>query len=234
MRRLPLTLIALSILGCDLRDTIKPFALDGFEKLKDAIADIDPANLAKDQLCTQYMEKGRRLAEDSWTYEWPKFAPLWTTVADPAADLAFCRGLIEDAGAQIVTKKSDSSAASAVCFQAQFPENFDGKPIEYQAAITCHEAAHIKEQERVGCKDWLVTYFSTISGRLTFEATAYALMRALFVRYGWTEEEAHAEITRRAERFPERYSIPRAIISDECTMVHWDGIYDSLVERAGL
>ena len=235
MRRLPLTIIAMALtLGCELPSTVKPFAKDGLGKLRDAIADIDPAGVAKDQLCNQYKAKGRALAENAWTHEWPKFATLWLTPADPSADLVYCRALITDAGAQIVTKKSDSGAASAVCFQAQFPQDFAGKSLEEQAAITCHEAAHILEQARVGCVDWGKLYFGTISARLTFEGTAYVLGVALLVRYGWTEERAYAYLARRAERFPERYSIPREVISDSCTLEHWTGIRNALRERAGV
>lgn len=235
MRRLPLTIISLSLaVGCELTDTVKPLLGDGLGDLKDAIVDIDPAGLAKDQLCKRYMQKGRELAENAWTYEWPKFATLWDTPVNPAADMAYCQGLIRQSGAEVVTKKSDSGSASAVCFQAQFPKDFGEKSIQEQAAITCHEAAHILEQERVTCKEWNKTYFTTISGRLTFEGTAYVLMRRLLVRYGWTEERAERHIRERANRFPESYLIPREIISDECTMDHWNGLHAALRERTGL
>lgn len=238
MRPAPITIIARAAvvvsLACDLPSTIKPFAKDLLGKLKDAIVDIDPAQVGKERLCQAYMDKGRMLAEDAWTHQWPKFAPLWQTARDPATDLVYCHNLIMEAGATIVEKQSDSGAASAVCMQAQFPKDFESRPLGEQAAITCHEAAHILEQKTVGCVEWNAKYFATISARLTYEGTAYALMWALFERYGWSKEQAEAEIRRRAERFPERYSIPREIITDECTFAHWSNIRGALRERAGV
>lgn len=214
--------------------TQKPIVKDVLGRLVDAIQDIDPAGLGKEQLCGQYKRKGVVLAEAAWANEWPKFAPLWNTAVDPAADKLYCENLIRQAGATIVTKRSDSGAASAVCFQAQFPQDFSSKPLGMQAAIACHEAAHIWEQRRVGCGEWLALYFGTISARLTFEGTAYALMRKLLVRYGWTPAQAQTEIAKRALRFPETYSIPREVITDTCTMEHWDAIYAALQERTAV
>lgn len=201
--------------------------------LKDAIQDIDPEGVAKGKLCERYMAKGVVLAEAAWSNEWKSFAPLWATPPDPTADMAYCHRLIVDAGADIVTKKSDSGSASAVCFQAQFPQDFADKSIEEQGAITCHEGAHILEQMRVGCADWNVLYFGTISARMTFEGTAYVLAAALLRRYGWPEPRVSAWLAKRADRFPERYSIPREVITDECTLDHWLAIEGAFRQRTG-
>lgn len=201
--------------------------------LKDAIQDIDPEGVAKTKLCERYRDKGVVLAEAAWRNTWPSFAPLWATPPDPAADLAYCHGLIVKAGADIVTKKSDSGSASAVCFQAQFPQDFDDKSIQQQAAITCHEAFHILEQKTVGCVDWLALYFGTISARMTFEGTAYVLAGGLLRRYGWSDDRVLAWLGKRAERFPERYSIPRQVITDECTRDHWLAIDSAFRKRTG-
>lgn len=228
-------LLLTTLTGCAaLEKAVKDPRVAGvLENLKDAIQDIDPQGVAKGKLCERYMAKGVVLAEAAWTNEWKSFASLWGTPPDPAADLAYCHGLIVDAGADIVTKKSDSGSASAVCFQAQFPMDFGEKSIEEQAAITCHETSHILEQKRVGCRDWLALYFGTISARLTFEGTAYVLSAALLRRYGWPEERALAWLTKRAERFPERYSIPREVITDECTLDHWLAIESAFRQRTG-
>lgn len=235
MRRLPLTIICLlTLTSCSVLDKLT--AKDGIVgdvavRLKDAIEDIDPQGITKGKLCSMYKSKGRGLAEAAWTMDWPKFAPMFSTPPDPAADITFCHGLIMQAGAEVVTKKSDSGSASAICMQAQFPQDFHKKSLAERAAITCHEAVHIVEQDRVGCTDWIATYLATISGRLTFEGTAYSLMRKLLVRYGYSEEDARRQIAKRAARFPKTYSIPESIITDTCTMEHWDGIYDALKER---
>ena len=233
MRRLPLTIIALLTIACEPGATRKPFAKDVLGKLKDAVEDIDASSVAKGKLCGAYRAKGKVLAEAAWQNEWTKFAPLWDTPANPAADLKYCTGLIRDSGAIIVEKQSDSTAASAVCFQAQFPRDFGSRPIEIQAAITCHEAAHIEEQGRVGCGAWVATYLATISARLTYEGTAYALHAALLERYGWSRAKVDALMARKAAGFPERYSISRKIISDECTHAHWSAIRETLRERSG-
>lgn len=228
-------LLALTLTGCALlqKVTADPRVGDVITKLKEAIQDIDPEGVAKTQLCERYKQKGVMLAEAAWANEWPSFAPRWATPPDPAADLAYFRDLIESAGATIVTKISDSGSASAVCFQAQFPQDFADKSIQEQAAIAGHEAAHILEQMRVGCANWLALYFGTISARLTFEGTAYALTVALLERYGWTQDRADAYLAKRAQRFPERYSIPRQVITDECTLEHWTAIRGALRKRTG-
>lgn len=228
-------LILFSLTGCALLDkaTSDPRVGDVVTKLKEAIQDIDPQGAAKTKLCERYMAKGVILAENAWEDQWPSFAGLWDTPPDPAADLAYCRGLIVDAGATIVTKTSDSGSATAVCFQAQFPQDFGDKSIEEQAAIACHETLHILEQKHVGCADWLALYFGTVSARLTFEGTAYVLAGAYLRRYGWSEARVRSWLTKRAERFPERYSIPREIITDECTLDHWLAIEGAFRERTG-
>lgn len=228
-------LLLITLPGCAaLQKAIKdPSAAGLIGNLKDAIQDIDPKGVAKGKLCERYKAKGVVLAENAWTNEYPSFAPLWDTPPSPAADMAFCQGLIRDAGATIVTKTSDSGAASAVCFQAQFPQDFGEKSIEEQAAITCHEAAHILEQGRVGCVDWLALYFGTVSARLTFEGTAYVLAADVLRRYGWSEARITAYLRKRAERFPERYSIPRQIITDDCTWEYWMAIQTEFRKRTG-
>lgn len=202
------------------------------QNIEDAVIDIDVEGLGRAQACELYVKKGRMLAESAFEHEWSHFAPLWETARDPATDLAYCRQLITDAGATIVTKKSDSGAASAVCFQAQFPMDFDSKPLGEQAAIACHEAGHLKEQQRMGCKTWLRTY-AKVSGRLYMEGEFYVLMWALLERYGWSKEQAEAHIRRRAERFPETYAIPRAVISDSCTFNLWSSLRKTFRERTG-
>lgn len=228
-------LLLFNLTGCALLDkaTDDPRVGDVVTKLKEAIQDIDPQGVVKAQLCERYMARGVVLAEAAWTYQWPSFAPLWDKPPDPAADLAYCRGLIVDAGATIVTKTSDSGSATAVCFQAQFPQDFGDKSIEEQAAVACHEAAHILEQKTVGCLDWVALYFVTISARMTFEGTAYVLAVALLRRYGWSEARARTWLTKRAERFPERYSIPREVITDECTLDYWLAIEGAFRKRTG-
>ena len=202
------------------------------QNIVDAVVDIDVEGLARDQACRLYRTKGEMLAENAFEHEWPRFAPIWETPPAPAADKAYCEGLIRDAGATIVTKQSDSGAASAVCFVAQFPRGFASRSIEEQAAITCHEGGHILEQQRMGCASWLATYAKT-SGRLYMEGEYYVLYWALLERYGWTPEKAEAHIRKRAERFPERYAIPRATISDSCTWSLWSSLRKTFRARTG-
>lgn len=228
-------LLLFTLTGCALLEkaVMDPRAADLLGNLKDAIQDIDPQGVAKTELCKRYKAKGVILAENAWRGHWPQFASLWTTHPEPAADMTYCHGLIESAGATVVTKTSDSGSASAVCFQAQFPMDFDDKSVQEQAAITCHEALHILEQKTVGCADWLALYFGTVSARMTFEGTAYILGAALLRRYGWPEERITRYLRKRAERFPERYSIPREVITDECTWEYWMGIQSEFRKRTG-
>lgn len=232
---LPLAAALLTLTSCaTLKPHLKPLAEKLGERLKDAIVDIDPEGLAKDKLCDLYKEKGVALAEEAWAHEWPKFAPLFASKPDPAADMAYCQKLITDAGAKIVIKQSGSTSATAICFQAQFPANFKDRELADMAAVTCHEAAHIIEQQRVGCKDWARKYLTTISARMTYEGTAYALHWAILERHGLTPEKAASYFKSKADRFPESYLIPREVISDECTFEHWSGIRGALRERAGV
>lgn len=210
-----------------------PLARDVLGKLRDAIVDIDPHTIVKHKLCEAYWSKGVVLAEAAWAAQWLYFAPLFATKMDPAADLAYCEGLIRDAGAAIVAKRTDSTAATALCFQVQFPRNFGDRSIEERAATTCHEAVHILEQGRVGCGDWAVKYFATISARLTYEGLGHTVQWALLESYGWSADRASSYIRRRADRFPENYSVPREIIPDSCAFDHWSAIRGALRERSG-
>lgn len=222
--RITFIILALASTSCDAVNTVAPL-------LKDAIVDLDVEGLAKDKACGLYTERGRELAEAAFEHEWPQFAPMFETPPDVEADRAFCEGLITGAGARIVTKQSDQGSASAVCMVAEFPKDFESRSPEERAAITCHEAAHILEQGRVGCVDWLQRYFVTISARMTFEGTAYALQMAILERHGWSPVRTGKHLDRIGTRFPDRYLIPREVISDECTPIYFGAIREALRER---
>lgn len=221
MKRILVILILIGATGC------------GFlNDLKTTVDDLNLGGKLKSRACELYTTKGRGMAEDAWANDWPVFAPIFQTPADPAADEAFCRKLIVDRKAAIMPKPKGGHAATALSYVVLLPQDFDSKSPQYRASTMCHEAVHIVWQKRVGIALAALEY-ATISGRITSEGVAYAVDDALTERYG-ADPKAFAEGRRkRAERFPESYELKR-LVDAECIGDFFDAIREELRERAGV
>lgn len=202
-----------------------------FERLKTAIADLDIPPGDRDRSCEWHAQHARGQAENAWSYDWPTFAPMFETPPDPARDEAFCRGIIEAAGATFASK-TESNSSTAICRLVALGADFETWPAERRAAVMCHEAAHIVEQGRMGCGYWGVSY-ATFSGRLASEGTAYALGDAVLERHGWTPGQLAAAQAKRAAAFPERYRLPPRVVTSECVLDYFGRLRAALADRSG-
>ena len=209
--------------------TITTTSCDRIDQLKAAIPDIDASDV---DACGLYMKLGEPIESDWATHDWPTFAPIFETPPDAAADLSRCHALIASLGATIVTKPEGQSSATAVCKVVAFPFDFASRSIEQQAAVCMHESGHIVEQDRVGCKPWLVRY-AKASGRIWSEAIQYATKDALLEHYGVPLATIEKEQTRRAKRFPGNYMLGRAV-TGECVARIFSGVRERLRVRAGV
>ena len=197
-------------------------------KLKQAVGDLGAQG---PKACELYVQKGRGIAEAAWSQDWPVFAPMLDTPPDPVADLEFARSIIELRGAKILTKGAGQKHSTAVVFAVLLDPDFESMSPRRQAATLLHEAAHIVWQHRVGIKMAIADYVS-VSGRLSVEATAYALGDLVLRRHGVTPEWIDSARRRRAERFPETYKLER-LVSSECVYDYLTAVSDALRERTG-
>ena len=109
---------------------------------------------------------------------------------------------------------------------------FDSWTVERQASVCMHEYAHLLEQKRMGCKQWLLSY-ATVSGRMSSEGTAYALSDAALERYGEPTTSVAKRAKARAKRFPASYGLGR-VLSPSCAVDYFAAIRRALRERAGV
>ncbi len=195
-------------------------------RLKTAIADLDVKGPAT---CELYVQKGRGIAEAAWTHDWPVFAPMLDTPPDAEADEAFCRRVITDRGAKILTKPPGQQHSTAVVFAVFLDPDFESRSAVRQAATMCHEAVHIVWQHRVGIPMAIADY-ATVSGRLSTEAVAYAWGDMVLSRNGVTPEWIVGARRQRADRFPETYKLSR-LVSSECVYDYLTAVSDALEER---
>ena len=224
--------LCISLTGCaaiqPILEDLKPIIKD----LKPAIADLGAKDIAKRALCELYVREGMGQAEAAWAHDWPKFAPLFQTPPDPAADLLWAQEQITTLGAVTLVKPPGQSSASAVCMVVAFPSDFEERSIEQQAAVTIHELGHLFEQKRVGCTAWLASY-AKASGRTWKEATAYALKDAISERYGVSPAKIAKEQARRVERFPSKYMLSH-VIDSACVERIFSGVRKALRDRTGV
>lgn len=197
-------------------------------KLRQAVGDLGGKS---PESCEFYVQRGRGIAEAAWTYDWKVFAPMFETEPDPVADLAFCTKVILDRGAEILTKPEGLRHSTAIGVAVLLAPDFKDKSPRRQAATLCHEAAHIVWQRRVGLPMAAADYVS-VSGRLSTEATAYALGDMVLRRHGVTPEWIVGARKRRAERFPETYKLEK-LVSSECVYDYLTAVSDALRERTG-
>jgi hypothetical protein len=201
------------------------------EHIRDAVQDLDVQGIAQEHACGLYISEGRKHAEQIYAHDWPLFAPVFETPPNAAADLQWCMGSLQSLGIQVLSKHR-SESSTAVCDVVMFGAGFESRPVEEQAATCMHEAAHIYEQKRVGCKPWLLSY-AKVSGRMSSEGTAYALYSAALERYGVPRESVERKARAQARRFPTSYGLAR-VLSSGCAEDYFAAIRRALRERAGV
>lgn len=211
--------------------TLEPLATKAADHIKEAVQDVDVEGIAQEHACGIYIDRGRESAEDIFANEWPIFAPVFATKQSAAADLQWCADSLNSLGVHIVTKPVGKSS-TAVCGVVAFGSGFESAPVEYQASVCMHEAAHIFGQKRMGCKAWLANY-ALVSGRLAAEGTAYALGDAVLARHGVSEAKIAKQAASRAERFPDSYGLSK-VVSSECVADYFGAIRRALRDRAGV
>jgi hypothetical protein len=136
-----------------------------------------------------------------------------TPGATPGADEAYCRSVIEQRGAKILTKPAGQHHSTSLGFVVLLSPDYSEYTPSRKAATMCHEATHIVWQRRAGLPQAAAQYI-TPSGRLASEAVAYAVGEIIYTRHGATPAWLNKQRSARSNRFPTTYKLAPAVTPD--------------------